>query len=775
VQINLNQFGITGTNTFLLGGGGSNGTGLIDATPVSGNYGEIYITNGASNSGVGNMTISSASAVKIPDGGGLAGGGYLALEAYGGTLTLPIGSISVPGAEAAIQLAAKEVDTVDGTNLSANYTAGGDYHYVDIYADTFKYAGNVVISANGSGASGNYGSVYMQGYTTTSPTQVNLIGTSGATLNMGADGDYTYAQVSGDNIAMSGGAVTMHSEGTTDHTVYITNSNTQTGTTDTVTISDGNFIADVSGGAGNVDIEAAAVNITSPAFTLIGDGNSSGNGDGGNLTLNAGSTAFGQNTLLTFSSNGSGTGNGGAISVSSGTDLTNIDTINSNGGCNSGNGGPITLNGNRVSFAQINGAGGGGDNTMCIAAASSTAKNLAPRVAGDGTGADLIINTAEDWAVDRLLGVDVHGEGAGNGGTITVTNAVTVDASLLRGGVLNATGGESGAGGKISIAKVQNYGFPPQILFLVNAGQSSPVTNPDGLLKLNEVTCGQWKIGLGNGNVNWPQAYWDCANPMLTPAQQPANDKIPASVATTLVNPPIINTAAIQTSLNASATNIFFFNAPGDWNSFFNNFNGRQADPSDGGITISVASANSTIVWSSVFNTSSAIVAKKPLSTNQVTNNIAHELGHAVDASRSSSLSGAYAGDIGKDETNIQNAGAPCSTNNSKPFDNVVDNKTNAAMCDPATGMLVANTSYNGLNDLQIAQTSSIGVFGDPNKASETFAEAFAYAFKFKSLNPFPWSDVFQTTAEGVFKNGYYACAVSRANNVLYNTAYSCP
>ncbi|MDR3617466.1 MAG: hypothetical protein P4L53_28175, partial [Candidatus Obscuribacterales bacterium] len=47
VQINLNQFGITGTNTFLLGGGGSNGTGLIDATPVSGNYGEIYITNGA--------------------------------------------------------------------------------------------------------------------------------------------------------------------------------------------------------------------------------------------------------------------------------------------------------------------------------------------------------------------------------------------------------------------------------------------------------------------------------------------------------------------------------------------------------------------------------------------------------------------------------------------------------------------------------------------------------------------------------------------------------
>ncbi|MDR3612878.1 MAG: hypothetical protein P4L53_04875, partial [Candidatus Obscuribacterales bacterium] len=316
VQINLNQFGITGTNTFLLGGGGSNGTGLIDATPVSGNYGEIYITNGAGNSGVGNMTISSANAVKIPDGGGSAGGGYLALEAYGGTLTLPIGSISVPGAEAAIQLAAKEVDTVDGTNLSANYTAGGDYHYVDIYADTFKYTGNVAISANGSGsASNNAASVYMQGYTTTSPTQVNIVGTTGATLNMGADGDHTYAQVDADAVTFTNGSVTMHAKGTTDNQVLL-NSPSFTNTADILTLNSASVTLDASGMSGGnggvVQVSSNQILAATPSrFILHADGDT--NGAGGSITVNSSADFDASN--MTITADGAGTGNGGLVNL----------------------------------------------------------------------------------------------------------------------------------------------------------------------------------------------------------------------------------------------------------------------------------------------------------------------------------------------------------------------------------------------------------------------------------------------------------------------------
>jgi hypothetical protein len=374
--------------------------------------------------------------------------------------------------------------------------------------------------------------------------------------------------------------------------------------------------------------------------------------------------------------------------------------------------------------------------------------------------------------------------GSGKGGNITITDTTTISFNTnYQPGFISAQGGPTGAGGTITMPSVQNFYVPPSALLLVNAGAQSNVSVQDGTLVLNGQTCGQWKIGNGTGNVTWPLTYWDCVNP-TNPTANPL-DQIQQSVATTLVGTP--RGPQMGTSIGNVKTNIFVFGSGSNWDIFYGgSYQGHSMSQSDGGYTFYYTytpsgggNAQTYVVSSVAENANQNVNGQEvygPLSTLQMKENSAHELGHALDISTGLQLSGFYNSQINTDVTNLNNdngnGGAnPCSKNNSAPYDQVIDVSSGLAFCNPATGLL-NNNNYNNLSNNAIATTSDGELF---NTAYEMFAQSFSWALVLENLPPpWPWAGFYQTTADGLFANGYYSCAVSYANYTINGTADSC-
>jgi hypothetical protein len=215
-----------------------------------------------------------------------------------------------------VALVGKIVNFGDGTNISSDYLTGGSTHSVVILADTINYAGTSVVTANGSGQDSNDpGAVLMEGFTS-GTTKVQFVGASGATISLGANGDHTYTQVYADAISFATGAVTLHSEGTTDHSVYLTNIN-PTSSSDTLTVPSGSLTLNASGkdgAGGTIGINVGAATINSAKFTLNANGSATGDGAGGTITFNSLSPV--DFSKATVTAKGSGTGAGGSFTGS---------------------------------------------------------------------------------------------------------------------------------------------------------------------------------------------------------------------------------------------------------------------------------------------------------------------------------------------------------------------------------------------------------------------------------------------------------------------------
>jgi hypothetical protein len=362
----------------------------------------------------------------------------------------------------------------------------------------------------------------VQGYTS-GTTKVQFVGTAGAKLSLGADGDHTYTQVYADVISFATGAATLHSQGTTDHGVYLTNVS-DTSASDSLAVSSGSLTLDGSGkngGGGTVSVDVSAATVNAPTLTLNANSGTASNGNGGTINLTAASFVVGSSNVTTIDAAGDGTGNGGTITINSaGTiDLSN-STINNDGGCSGGNGGTTTISANVLSIGEVDGSGNGGD-IACIAIAK-TEPAISPRTAPQGNGGTLNLTTVAQWNIAKVKGINYKGIGNGNGGTINIKTGQSVDLSTVQASAtITALGGPSSStalGGTVTINNVLGYPTTRLVtdLIQVTGGNALAESANDGSISLtpeggSAIVCNQRNVVLTSGNTT----YWDCYDSTL--------------------------------------------------------------------------------------------------------------------------------------------------------------------------------------------------------------------------------------------------------------------
>jgi hypothetical protein len=199
-------------------------------------------------------------------------------------------------------------------------------------------------------------------------------------------------------------------------------------------------------------------------------------------------------------------------------------------------------------------------------------------------------------------------------------------------------------------------------------------------------------------------------------------------------------------------------------------------------------------------------IFQNAFSTLQLQENTAHELGHVLDLysaghnTYSTTYNTKYMTDDQTDLTNDTGTGlydkggaknSPCTKTNGNqaPFDgqtgrtgSVYDDSTNTQVCNETSGAVTIQSPPN--TNLALAQDVSPGIIGsgtsyNPNGAPaylEIFAEAFAWAvYTQGASNPFVYNAPYQEAADGLFANGYYACAVAYAQSAATNTTINPP
>jgi hypothetical protein len=160
------------------------------------------------------------------------------------------------------------------------------------------------------------------------------------------------------------------------------------------------------------------------------------------------------------------------------------------------------------------------------------------------------------------------------------------------------------------------------------------------------------------------------------------------------------------------------------------------------------------------------------------------------DHGQSKSLHTSYMGYDQTDLTNDTGAGnadkggptnTPCTANNGNkaPFDgqtgvagSVYNDLTYTQVCNESTGVVTINNPP--ATNLALAQMVSPGIIG--STPAEIFAEAFAWVVYTQAANsPLVYNAPYSEAADGLFANGYYACAVAYAMSQATNTAFAPP
>lgn len=751
INVSANTNG--GGDDLKIGASGVNSTGIITSNVNAGS--SIAISNGSSNSGVSNVILNATTAISF----NLANtGNSLNLTAFGGTLTLPAGTLSVDGPADKITLLAKEVDT-GATTISASQTAAmaGVNHGVTINTDTLKYSGNLTIKANGNGAAcdPNTGlcplaSVNISNYTYSTGTQtVQFVGSNGATLDIGADGNYTMTQVMADAISFTGAAVNIHARGTSNN-LYVQNAFVIANPTLSVN-NTGNFVLDASGttsDGSSLNVLVGQATLKAPNLTLMANGPTSGNGAGGTIYYSTTSTALDPSSHATLSANAASAGTGNAVYG----DPTNFDTL-----AIDFEPGAVTTNGvnglnvgtgiGQFSFSANGGGSGGNAGTIEI---NNSVVTFPPNQAGNAVTASAATAT----------GVN------GNGGWVYIPTLSYVDPSA----VMLITGHGTGQGGQFLSDTASTFDVYKSIK--VDGGTGLAAGSTDGQIKLNTVSCGQIVF-----QSSWPNTYWDCVTP-----NSPNTD--PVTIANGF-------SSALKSAYAGHVTELFIFNNAAALNNFYAFQDPHKATSTTAGLTFSFSEPNSAFtlyvnVMENAVRGNNAVALTSP----QLKEVTAHEFGHAIDI-----ISGHPATQptyeryitvdflnldyttIGTDPTTPGTTTVkrdPCVGPNA-PFANAIGFDGNP-IC---VNGVVADADYRNHTNSYIAQNEDVNFKESTPLVGNLptgFYEPFAQTFAFRAYSDtVPLSQVWETVADAVFYASQFACTQGYLNQNVNGSGASGP
>jgi hypothetical protein len=486
-----------GTTALTVGTSGTNGIGTVTA----GANGTVYIVNGTSGANA-NITLTAMNKIVTT-----AGGNYIILDARGGTLTMPSGTLSTPhsSGQASIQLMAKTVTFSGAATLQANNAgAAGTLHGVTISANTINHNG-LTINADGPGANPAEAYVYFQAMGTTVITDNNenvtnlyvfvnntnpntvtgpvSIVSSGGLLKATANGNNARIKVDAYPITITGGPVTFQTNGIYGREIQISNQSQNSGTQG-VTFSGGDVLLDASASANgyggsinfwNIDKLA----ISSPNFTIKSDGAVSGSGDAGFISIYTYSYSQASSSKAKISANGpvAGSGNGGYIyfypnllsnTLKLGTNNGDLQ-VTADAGANGGDGGSITINPNypngNINFDTVN-------------AVSAKSSSLAT---ANSKGGSVTIIANPEISVNPstpAIDINVNGKGTKDGGTITILANGTLKIGSQAGALnLSAKAAGTGNGGGVEIGYITNLTLSDTLSVVGGTGSGS---NGDG-------------------------------------------------------------------------------------------------------------------------------------------------------------------------------------------------------------------------------------------------------------------------------------------------------
>jgi hypothetical protein len=556
-------FTIGGTNN----ANGVNGT--INTTSTTGGgtapafiHGGLFITNGNAASTAG---ITVADLTKIQVNASASRSGIIILNAQKGTLTLPTGTLSSVGAAGqgagSITLLANTIKTANGTIISASqdYTASGTFHNVNIAAQTITVTGasGLQIHADGNGIAGSPGTASaiiapVGSFTVSSNGDFhNLLWTvsssnlflqnlpltvSGAApFTVTADGNYGRVSATAHPLTFSNSAVTLQSKAAVTHEVIIGYNGTLNNTlgvglngtgTATVDVSAVKRTGDTTATGGNIQVYGDTMTFNSPTLKFSANGVTSGNGDGGTISITSTSAVVKSTSKATISANAAsaGTGNGGTITVLPGSANISLGTnagdasTSATGGSTGGNGGKITVNptsanialdGSTATAANVNVLGANGNGGFITLIATDINSKLSNAViaanagTGTGTGGSISLNskTLEFTGTTSTMTAN-GGATSGNGGTIKIAtgSALTVGSGTVGDIAFAANAPLSGNGGTITLAP----GFQTNT---INTGQLTATAKGQGNGGTISYTGGPLTIsgslntnGAGNGN-----------------------------------------------------------------------------------------------------------------------------------------------------------------------------------------------------------------------------------------------------------------------------------
>jgi len=554
VQIDAHVFATGGIPVFTIGADTVNGiNGVISTETVSGGgtsgtgtiLGGIRITNGAAGA-TGGIKVEKMNKIKVQ--GSASRSGWIQLIAQEGTLTLPTNKLNADGMNGnmagAIFLAAKYIDTVDGTVISASQdeATSGSIHQVVIAAQEIRYVGadGLKIKADGNGVSENPfnpATVYVVPKGGISPTstntvqsllwkipftggpsqffkfdgEVNFVGTTQAPLLISVNGDHTQLAITGYPIRFFGGNVDIRARGKVDHQIVMGYFGTYTGKNgfSTDVVGDVKINAngkDGPGGRIQIQVDQATLKALpgggsgpeDPAFggtfKITADGrdpDENGNGDGGQIIFTATQVTLDGNTKGRISADAKGVGN--AFSNSLTADFPHAVAFY-----------PQASN-------IILGNGGG---RFKITATGGD-------VSGNGGSIKLASSVVEFRNSEDAIDVSAKGD-SGNGGQVEVLSASSTlfhqnqdNPSQPVKTVINASGGLlSGNGGFIEIpdgkTNQPTAGTPVlnvNALMAVDGGTTEAAGSPFGRIKLNNVDCQQFVSAAAPA---WPRTFWTC-------------------------------------------------------------------------------------------------------------------------------------------------------------------------------------------------------------------------------------------------------------------------
>ncbi|MFA6270516.1 MAG: hypothetical protein WC657_04925 [Candidatus Paceibacterota bacterium] len=375
------------------------------------------ITSGAINSGGGNLTLRSGSAVSdVRINNNVTTTGLLSVVAgvaAGSDVTLASGAV-VSGGSTTVNTSA--------LNLGANAQLRGNSGSLTVDSNAVGNALGVTLAANST-----------------------LLGTTSVNFN-------TAGAANQGLITISGAAGSLVQAPTINHNVGPNSLNVNLGQ-----LAGNNNILSAVGNPTAVGIvsQSGAINFT----TAINTSNSAGNGGNINIVASGGSVGLGG---FNVSANGGGAaGSGGSINISGATGITSGGNVTSNGSAiGTGNGGAISLSSNaniRVNTLQSFGGATGNGGSVTTNSANLSVVGIGPggnsisTFATNGNGGVVSINTTSNnpfiagSPIPNGTASGIASNGFNNGGRVTIaSNGATINSPI------SAIGG-TGSGGVVTI------------------------------------------------------------------------------------------------------------------------------------------------------------------------------------------------------------------------------------------------------------------------------------------------------------------------------------